>query len=421
MKSKKKEQVEVLGQTGVLDTVKVEKQKKKKTAKSMDLKTLFLLGLGVVAIIVIIIMIIMALVGNKVTVSFDTDGGSKIAKVTLKKGQKLTKPKDPTKTDYTFVEWQLDGKKYDFSNEVNKSMKLKAKWEIKLTDDVYTITFDTVGGSEVESQSVNGNGQVVMPEDPTKPHNKFIEWQLNGKKYDFKSLVRSDLTLTAVWEIAPAYTVKIDYNEGGDNYSEVVYEGNLVSKPLAPKKEGYRFVKWQKNGQDYDFETPVMEDFTLVATYVESKKYEVQFNTKGGSFVKSQKVEEGSVIVKPKDPTKDGYVFDGWLLNGNKYDMAEPVTEDMILDAKWLEAKKCTIKLVTDTAEEQITMGEIKIVCGSTITAKQVDSAAKTKCQELYHKDKCYSNVEYKDKLYDYSKPVNENITLRLLASEGDI
>jgi hypothetical protein len=284
-----------------------------------------------------------------------------------------------------------------------------------LTDDLYTITFNTVGGSEVESQSINGNGQVVMPENPTKPHNKFVEWQLDGKTYDFNSLVKSDLTLTALWETAPSYTVSINYDGGGEDYSVVVYEGNYVDKPLTPKKEGYRFVEWQKSGQPYDFDTPVVEDFTILAKFEESKKYEVQFNTNGGSFVKSQKVEEGTVVVKPKDPTKDGYNFAGWMLNDEAYDMSTPVVEDIILEAKWEAAKMCTIKLTHNTAEELVNMGELKVKCGSTITKKQIESAAKTQCDKLYPNKECFKFVEYKNDTFNLDKPVNDNITLMLL------
>lgn len=45
---------------------------------------------------------------TRYTVTFDTDGGSTVASVTVKRGDKLTKPADPTKTGYTFGGWYTD-------------------------------------------------------------------------------------------------------------------------------------------------------------------------------------------------------------------------------------------------------------------------------------------------------------------------
>ena len=207
----------------------------------------------------------------KYTITFDTDGGSKIANIIVKKDELLKKPTDPIKEDYKFVEWQLNGKQYDFDTKVQKDITLKAVWEIQLTDDVYTITFSTDGGTIIESQRINGNGQVVKPEDPTKPYYKFIEWQKDGEKYNFESLVKTDFTLTALWEEMPYHTVTFSCDGGCKDSSQKVYEGDKVTKPTDPKKSGYKFVEWQKDGQKYNFETPIVEDITLSAKYEEVK------------------------------------------------------------------------------------------------------------------------------------------------------
>lgn len=62
-------------------------------------------------------------------VTFDTDGGTKIQSQTIKKGQKINKPANPTKKGYKFIEWQLNNKTFDFNTAANKDIVLKAKWE----------------------------------------------------------------------------------------------------------------------------------------------------------------------------------------------------------------------------------------------------------------------------------------------------
>ena len=62
----------------------------------------------------------------------------------------------------------------------------------------------------------------------------------------------------------------------------------------------------------------------------------MKFNTDGGSEVAAQTVADGALAQKPADPTKDGFVFAGWRLNGEEYDFASPVTEDITLTARWI-------------------------------------------------------------------------------------
>jgi len=65
----------------------------------------------------------------KYTVTFNTGGGSAVASVTVKSGEKVTKPADPTKEGYAFVKWTLDGKDFDFNTPITKDIELKAVWE----------------------------------------------------------------------------------------------------------------------------------------------------------------------------------------------------------------------------------------------------------------------------------------------------
>jgi len=65
------------------------------------------------------------------TVTFDSDGGSAVAKQTVEKGKAAAKPADPTRSGYTFQGWYLGETKYDFSKPVTGSITLKAKWEEK--------------------------------------------------------------------------------------------------------------------------------------------------------------------------------------------------------------------------------------------------------------------------------------------------
>ena len=68
---------------------------------------------------------------------------------------------------------------------------------------------------------------------------------------------------------------------------------------------------------------------------IENSYYTVTFNTNGGNTINSQKIRYNSVVNKPDDPIKNGFIFKGWQLNGVNYDFNSKVTKDIILIAVW--------------------------------------------------------------------------------------
>ena len=64
-------------------------------------------------------------------------------------------------------------------------------------------------------------------------------------------------------------------------------------------------------------------------------KYTVTFDALGGASTIKTEVNEGSTVTKPEDPTREHYSFDGWYLNGEKFDFSIPIKSDITLVAKW--------------------------------------------------------------------------------------
>ena len=64
-------------------------------------------------------------------------------------------------------------------------------------------------------------------------------------------------------------------------------------------------------------------------------KFNVTFDSNGGSLVDNQIVNRNGTVNEPTAPTKDGYAFINWLLNGVVYDFSTPVTTDVALTAEW--------------------------------------------------------------------------------------
>ena len=108
-------------------------------------------------------------------------------------------------------------------------------------------------------------------------------------------------------------------------------------------KTGYTFTGWNTaadgTGTAYANEAEVKNLLTegSITLYAQWKRvlFTVTFDSNGGSEVASQEVYYESAAAKPADPSREGYVFKGWMLNGEMYDFSTPVTEDITLVAKW--------------------------------------------------------------------------------------
>lgn len=177
----------------------------------------------------------------------------------VKEGEKLTIPDSaPSRGGYRFAGLTSDEQRktdYDAGTAVTADMTLYAKW-VK----TWTVTFDTAGGSAVNSQTVDDGGVAVAPDpSPTRDDCRFTGWQYDGKSYDFGSKVTGDITLTAQWvRTAHQWTITFDLNGGhapaGKDaktlYAErKVYDGDSLVSPTAdianePQLDGYTFEGW---------------------------------------------------------------------------------------------------------------------------------------------------------------------------------
>ncbi len=101
---------------------------------------------------------------NKIyLVTFNSDGGNKIESQTIDKGNKVSKPANPTKNGYKFVEWQLDGKTFDFNTEITQDVTLKAKWEKEKTN-----TQNNQGNTSNTNTETKPNNNTEKPKEELK-------------------------------------------------------------------------------------------------------------------------------------------------------------------------------------------------------------------------------------------------------------
>lgn len=138
------------------------------------------------------------------TVTFDSTGGSEVIEKTMAVtyGEQLGDMPVPMRTGYFFRGWYDapgEGKCYGNSDgkgtswyDKTENCTLYAQWVINR----YTITFDTVGGSEIAPITQDYGTQITAPADPTREGYTFMGWD----KEIPTTMPAENITITAKWK-----------------------------------------------------------------------------------------------------------------------------------------------------------------------------------------------------------------------------
>ena len=288
------------------------------------------------------------------TVTFMVDGEEYGEPQLVVDGELAEEPDAPEKDGFDFQGWLLDGVYFSFDTPIVSNITLTAKFTSSVDPETFTVTFNYNDGGATENKTVDvvEGKKVEEPKTPVREGYKFLGWFLNDREYDFNMPVSGNITLVAKWEEIPVfYTVTFVY--GSDDTEEVeVEKGKLVNKPADPDKEGFIFLGWFDGFNIFDFKTPITKNITLTARWKNEDKtiiYTVTFDYNDTvTYDDKVEVEEGDTVEEPETPTREGYNFLGWFVDGIKFNFASPIFEDITLTAEWdlLPVKKHTVRFV---------------------------------------------------------------------------
>ena len=265
----------------------------------------------------------------------------------------------------------------------------------------YTVSFINEDGTLLSSVDIQKGDNIKDIEEPVKEGYIFVSWEKDGLEYDVNTPVTDDITLTATWteipELATLYT--ISFNIDGTIKTQTVRAGETVEKPTDPYIANYKFLGWYCEEVEYDFETPVEKDFELTAKF-EKEILTIKFDLDGGSGTSQMNIVKGNILTKPKDPTKFGYKFIKWTLNGEVYDFNTKVEDDITLTAVWEAIEYVKVKFDTDG--------------GTSITPQTIEkgtklSNVKTPIKEGY----TFKYWTLKDEIFDINSPIQDSYTLK--------
>lgn len=203
-----------------------------------------------------------------------------------------------------------------------------------------TVTFDSVGGSAVESQEFTVGAAYALPT-PTKDGYTFGGWKNGNVAVELNGewTIAEDVTLTATWT-AIQYTITYEGMEGVENSNPTTYTVEDEDITLVnPNKTGYEFKGW-KLGDDVVtvIDTDTKSAITLTATW-DAKTFTLTVNKNDGS---ADPTDEITVTYNEEytipQPTNGDYTFAGWVdSQGNSFSASDVWTleTDVTVTARW--------------------------------------------------------------------------------------
>ena len=314
--------------------------------------------------------------------NLDSRGGSAVGPVLVILNNPAKKGIEPLPTPeregHTFDGWYNDTgftKRFNASELKKGNTTLYAKW----ITNKYAITF-IVDGEEYNKIIQEFGSNISFPENPTKEGFTFDGWNDTITTVPAHSVI-----IEALW-IINNYTITFIVDETRNETTVLPYQSN-IAYPENPTKEGFTFNGWNDTIATVPAHSVAIEAKWIVNTYT------ITFIV---DETRSETTQEfGSNITYPKNPTKEGFTFDGW----NDTITTVPA-HNVIIEAKWI-VNTYTIIFVVDREEYSKTTQEF----GSNITYP------KNPTKEGFTFDGWYRDSAFKDKA-DKEMKVSGNTTL---------
>ena len=329
-------------------------------------------------------------------VRFQTEDGAEISTVSVKRGENAT---FPTPGDSTYY---YTASKAEYAKAFNVTAN-------------QTITLDTIASSGYSISNLWINNDADAAQATTKYNADFVtgNWNIASKPMQ---------TAGAYFTISGNYAnleLKFYVNQG-DIAVYNLYVDDILVKVLtldatdAAITTGTGWMVLDSGNMTAGMHTIKVEAVDTKSGQLMvlrptkgpdiKDNYDVTFENADGSVFTTKTVANGATVTAPEtDPTKTGFIFGEWQLNGATYDFSTPVTQDITLTPTWtFDAENYSVvKFTVDgkTYEEQY------IGKGATATKPATDPAKENYAFKFW-------TVDGKT-AFDFATPITQNTEIR--------
>ena len=226
----------------------------------------------------------------------------------------------------------------DFESELEELKKLDEETE-EIEELEENSKYETVNQSEKKHKNVRDDEKTG------------VEEEKNKKKEQTKSNDDEDVD-----DFVKAFNKKKESKSIAEDDKDL-WESKKMKKDVSEKKDIKKIEKTFMEDDDEDngnssiigkiiFGIVILVIIIILLFKACNKgadEYRVIFDSNGGSEVASLVVKADGTIKEPEAPTKEGYDFAGWYYNDTEFDFNTPITNDITLEARWVEAENVPV------------------------------------------------------------------------------
>ena len=211
---------------------------------------------------------------------------------------------------------------------------------------IYTVSFDTIGGTAVQSQQVEEDSLATEPAAPGKPGYTFEKWD-----YDFSKPITQNASVSAAWKARTDTPYKVQYylenaDDNGYTLHETVDLQGETDTTATAQIKSYEHFSHKSTATDSG---NINGNGTLVLkVYYTRDKYNVTFEGNGGTLQNgeiNQILKYENAAVAPVF-TRTGYTFIGWDKT-----IPESVCDNVMVTAQW-KINQYTLTLIFENGQQ---------------------------------------------------------------------
>jgi uncharacterized repeat protein (TIGR02543 family) len=271
------------------------------------------------------------------TLTFDAAGGNAINPLTAPFESDITLP-FASRPGYRFDGWFENGVRVDYDLMPLNNRTLEAQW----TALPYTLTFVNSITGEQTTLTANFNTPIQMPQ-IIEPGYTFGGWLENNRAVRFTTMPLGNRTLVASFN-ARNYTISFSAEIGSAPASIQAAYRSSVSLPTM-NVEHYTFKGWQGPNGLIEGSMSVPIDGASLTAVFEPKLYTISFSGEG---IELPPVElEFDAPISLPTPSRSGYRFTGWTLNGQPFNTSKMPGENITLVGAF-EKTELVLRLVSE-------------------------------------------------------------------------